>query len=90
MNQISFDARIRGSTRLPLRKQVGIEWAQWGTYPGYPKATYTSELGGMGRTPTLVLCSRNARPEKDEKGVARCPSCSQNAHDRNVLVRCAQ
>jgi|GEM_PF-1527286 len=25
----------------------------------------TSELGWMGRTPTLVLCSRNARPEKE-------------------------
>jgi hypothetical protein len=37
-----------------------------------------------------LLCSRNARPEKDGKGVARCPSCSQNAHDETVLVRCAQ
>jgi hypothetical protein len=24
------------------------------------------------------------------KGVSRCPFCSQSAHDRNVLVRCAQ
>ena len=24
------------------------------------------------------------------KGVARCPSCSRNAHDKNVLVRRAQ
>ena len=24
------------------------------------------------------------------EGTARCPSCSQNAHDQNVLVRCAQ
>src|SRR5207244_5397795 len=23
-------------------------------------------------------------------GAARCPSCSQNAHDETVLVRCAQ
>jgi hypothetical protein len=36
------------------------------------------------------LCSRNARPQKDREGAARCPSCSQNAHDQNVLVRCAQ
>jgi hypothetical protein len=36
------------------------------------------------------LCSRNARPQKDEEGVARCPPCSQNAHDETVLVRCAQ
>ena len=36
-----------------------------------------------------LLCSRNARPEKDGTGslvVLR----SQNAHDQNVLVRCAQ
>jgi len=37
-----------------------------------------------------LLCSRNARPEKDAEGAARCPLCSQNAHDKNVLVRCAQ
>ena len=37
-----------------------------------------------------LLCSRNARLKKDEEGVARCPSCSQNAHARKVLVRCAQ
>jgi len=38
----------------------------------------------------LVLCSRNARPQKDGQGAARCPSCSQNAHTKKVLVRCAQ
>ena len=37
-----------------------------------------------------LLCSRNARSQKVEKGAASCPPCSQNAHDRNVLVRCAQ
>ena len=36
------------------------------------------------------LCSRYARPREDERGVARCPPCSQNAHDETVLVRCAQ
>jgi hypothetical protein len=40
--------------------------------------------------PDDLLCSRNARPPKDEGGAARCPSCSQNAHDKTVLVRCAQ
>jgi hypothetical protein len=40
--------------------------------------------------PDDLLCSRNARPEKDEERVARCPPCSQNAHDETVLVRCAQ
>jgi hypothetical protein len=37
-----------------------------------------------------LLCSLNARPEKDGEGAARCPSCSQNAHGETVLVRCAQ
>jgi hypothetical protein len=37
-----------------------------------------------------VLCSRNARPGKDKEGAARCPHCSQNVHDKTVLVRCAQ
>jgi hypothetical protein len=27
---------------------------------------------------------------KSEKGAARCPLCSQNVHDQNVLVPCAQ
>jgi hypothetical protein len=31
--------------------------------------------------PDDLLCSRNARPAKDEEGAARCPPCSQNAHD---------
>ena len=30
--------------------------------------------------PDDLLCSRNARPQKDGEGAARCPSCSQNAH----------
>jgi len=33
-----------------------------------------------------LLCSRNVRPQKDERGAARCPSCSQNAHDETVLA----
>ncbi len=28
-----------------------------------------------------LLCSRNARPQKEGEGAAMCPSCSQNAHD---------
>ena len=38
----------------------------------------------------IFLCSRNARPQKDEEGVARYPPCSQDAHGETVLVRCAQ
>ena len=38
-----------------------------------------------------LLCSRNARPEKDGEGEPPDhPSCSQNAHAQKVLVRCAQ
>jgi hypothetical protein len=43
-----------------------------------------------------LLCSRNARPDKDGEGAARCPSCSQNAHgekDRQgvpMLVLCSR
>ena len=36
--------------------------------------------------PDDLLCSRNARPQKDGEGVARCPSCSQNAHGETVLA----
>ena len=46
----------------------------------------TSELG-------RVIDLKDALPtrsQKDEEGAARCPLCSQNAHDQNVLVRCAQ
>jgi hypothetical protein len=35
-------------------------------------------------------CSRNARPQRDGEGAARCPPCSQNPHGETVLVRCAQ
>jgi hypothetical protein len=40
--------------------------------------------------PDDLLCSRNARPQKDGERAARCPPCSQNAHGETVLVRCAQ
>jgi len=33
-----------------------------------------------------LLCSGNARPQKDGEGTARCLLCSQNAHDQNVLA----
>ena len=40
--------------------------------------------------PDDLLCSRNARPQKDGERAARCPPCSQNAHGETVLVRRAQ
>jgi hypothetical protein len=39
--------------------------------------------------PDDLLCSHNARPPNDGQGATGCPSCSQNARDKNVLVRCA-
>jgi hypothetical protein len=36
-----------------------------------------------------LLCSCNARPQKEWKG-SLSSSCSRNAHDQNVLVRRAQ
>jgi len=43
-----------------------------------------------GMEPDDLLCSRNARPQTDGEGAARCPPCSQNARGETVLVRCAQ
>ncbi len=44
-----------------------------------------------GMEPDDLLCSRNARPPKGGIGsLPGYPSCSQNAHDKTVLVRCAQ
>jgi len=37
----------------------------------------------------MISCARATRGLKGG-GVARCPPCSQNAHDETVLVRCAQ
>jgi hypothetical protein len=39
-----------------------------------------------GMEPDDLLWSRNARPKKDGEGAAKCPSCSQNAHDEAVLT----
>jgi hypothetical protein len=44
----------------------------------------------IGRTPTSVLCSRNARPEKGRGEPPDYPSCSQSPHDKTVVARCAQ
>ena len=45
--------------------------------------------------PDDLLCSRNARPQTDEKGAARCPSCAQNAHGERdgmtpMLIPCSR
>ena len=36
--------------------------------------------------PVSLSCLRNVRSRKNEEGVARCPSCSQNAHVQKVLA----
>ena len=58
---------------------------------GPSQAAYSGEGKRASLEGSLVrLCSRNARPQKNEEGAARCHSCSQNVHDETVLVRCAQ
>ncbi len=42
------------------------------------------------RGSTRPLPKRSGKTESPEKDTASCPSCSQNVHDRNMLVRCAQ
>jgi len=37
-----------------------------------------------------LLCSRNARPEKDVREQADRSSCSQSPHDKAVVAQCAQ
>jgi len=68
----------------------------YGTEPYNPAGTAANHTlvsrmlkkvaGWLERSP----CSRNARPQKDEKGAARCPSCSQSPPDEAVVARCAQ
>ena len=43
-------------------------------------------------TPSIENPKQAAEKARQQggKGAARCPSCSQNADDKNVLVRCAQ
>ena len=36
------------------------------------------------------MAYQSVTAQEGEEGAARCPLCSQNAHDQNVLVRCAQ
>ena len=39
----------------------------------------------------MTFCTlHNPQPERDPREQADHSSCSQNAHDKNVLVRCAQ
>ena len=38
----------------------------------------------------MVFCARATRGLRRREGSGQVPSCSQNAHDETVLVRCAQ
>jgi hypothetical protein len=55
---------------------------------------YSEAVGGKTRRrrgwSLMIFCARATQGLRIGKGMARCLSCSQNAHDRNVLVRCAQ
>ena len=81
------DVEIGLKTIMPNRmlkktaSRGGVAWL-------VPRAHGTPTMKGM--EPDDLLCSRNARPQNDGEGAARCPSCSQNAHGESVLVRCAQ
>ena len=44
-------------------------------------------MGVRGGLSVDLLCSRNARPEKEWRTGVRSFLCSRNAHDQNVLVR---
>ena len=44
----------------------------------------------VGRAQWKINYPPSPKERKSKTGVARRPSCSQNAHDKNVLVRCAQ
>ena len=58
--------------------QWSFDVRSWGPSQATLQSGVTSELGGTIRQ---EKCSRNARPQKDAEGAARCPLCSQNAHD---------
>jgi len=78
--RVSCPGNVVDSQEAKTDRQQGRE------RPGALPARRTEE----GMEADDLLCSRNTRPEKGRRGVARCPSCSQNAHDETVLVRCAQ
>ncbi len=51
---------------------------------GLPRSAAFSDTHAMEYSEAIGGKTRSRR------GVSRCPFCSQNAHDRSVLVRCAQ
>ena len=53
--------------------------------PAAPLPRRSEQMEAARRPP-----ARGTRALGRMEGAARCPSCSQNAHDQNVLVRCAQ
>ena len=83
MKQWSLDARSRGQPwPLPIKekrkrgRRISIftpVLAQRGHLkdekgkPDRPPARGTRTIGRIGKAPTLVLCSRNARPEKEHE-----------------------
>ena len=100
MERWSLDARSEGQSSHPLVLEPFAHGWERGeeerTSDGANLTVSPTEESGRstriadGMEPDDLLCSCNARPQKDEEGGARCLLCSQNAHDETVLVRCAQ
>ena len=61
----------------------GFSWPAASHLVAPPSPRHESNVG---QAPSRILKKSASRG----KGVARCPFCSQNAHDETVLVRCAQ
>ena len=86
---------VKDDLPVPFGEVEELEWPRSMGAVGSTRAPFLRGVNDRvwrdgDREPDDLLCSRNARPQKDGEGAARCPSCSQNAHDETVLVRCAQ
>jgi hypothetical protein len=75
----SFDARNRGSTRLPTCGEKSRKLGGNGEWPGALLARRTEE----GMEPDDLLCSRNARPEKALVGRAQWKISQPPSLERN-------
>ena len=84
------NGRSPSLAEAPLRKVVP-RCARLGTFPSRPlKGVCGRMIPEREYKCLLAYCARATRGLRKMEGAARCPSCSQNAHDETVLVRCAQ
>ena len=66
---------VGGAAEYPSCSRNAVPQKEGRERPGALLAHRTRTMKRMGRTPTLVLCSRNARPEK---GLVRRPHVDQH------------